>query len=176
MSLDDVAASHTVDQEEATPSDARATYARSSHAAGPAVRVSSGRVVVALAGELDAAMTRRLVQRLHALPPSGPIVIDVSGVTLRRDELRVLDALVADLSGLEVYLSCSRVTGRRLLTHLLSTRPLVVSYPQDASPWLARRAGVRRTGSSRARPALPALSVASSAASPGTPASPDARR
>lgn len=169
MSLDGVATSQTVGPSEDTPSGDPASSARPSRVVVPVVRVSDGRVVVALAGELGVATTRRLVERLRAMPPSGPIVIDVDGVTLRRDELRLLDALVADLSGLDVYLSCSRITGRRLLTHLLSTRPFVVSYPQDASPWMARRAGVRRPRSSGSRPAPPPTS---SGTPPGVPAPP----
>lgn len=174
MSLDGVAASHAAGHGEEALSGDAATSARPSSAAGPVVRASNGRVVVALAGELGAVTTRMLVERLRAMPPSGPIVIVVDGVTLRRHELRVLNALVADLSGLDVYLSCSRLSGRRLLTHLLPTRPLVVAYPQDATPGMTRRAGVRGTGSSGSRPAPPRPPPTSSASPPGVPASSDA--
>jgi hypothetical protein len=94
-----------------------------------------GRVVVTLSDVPDAAMAARLVEQLRTMPPLGPVVIDVSAMTLRRDELRALDSLVTDLSGFEVHLSCPRLSGRRLLTRLLLSKPSVVSSPTDPAPW-----------------------------------------
>lgn len=95
----------------------------------------TGRVVVTLSDVLDATLAARLVEQLRATPPLGPVVIDVSAMILRRGELRALDSLVTELSGFEVHLSCPRLTGRRLLTHLLPSRPSVVSSPTDPAPW-----------------------------------------
>lgn len=96
-----------------------------------------GRVVVTLGDALDAAMAARVVEQLRTPPPRGPVVIDVSAMTLRREELRALDSLVTELSRFEVHLSCARLSGRRLLTHLLPSKPSVVSSPTDPAPWAA---------------------------------------
>jgi hypothetical protein len=94
-----------------------------------------GRVVVTLTDVLEAAVAAQLVELLRTTPPLGPVVIDVSAMTLRRDELRALDSLVTELSGFEVHLSCRRLSGRRLLTRLLPSKPSVVSAPTDPAPW-----------------------------------------
>lgn len=68
-----------------------------------------------------------LLQRLPRLVADGrPLVLDVSALTLLPAEVADLRQAIASLTGRDVRVACSRLSGRRLLRRLLPDEVAVV--------------------------------------------------
>jgi hypothetical protein len=68
-----------------------------------------------------------LLRRLPQLAIDGrPLVLDVSALTLLPAEVADLRGAIAELTGRDVRVACSRLSGRRLLRRLLPDEVAVV--------------------------------------------------
>ncbi len=68
-----------------------------------------------------------LLRRLpHLVADGRPLVIDVSALTLLPAEVADLGQAIASLTGRDVRVACSRLSGRRLLRRLLPDEVAVV--------------------------------------------------
>lgn len=76
-------------------------------------------------------LTQRIARAAHQ---RQPIVVDVSAVTLLRDEVGVLLALVRAAPSGTLSVVCSRLTGRRLLRRILPSSVPVLFDPPSADP------------------------------------------
>lgn len=95
------------------------------------VRVDAGRVVVTLGDAPEAPMRDLLARQLREAADGGPIVIDLSRITLRPADVRAVHDLLGRLAGCQVWLACSRLSGRRVLNRLLERPCAVVRHPDD---------------------------------------------
>jgi hypothetical protein len=77
----------------------------------------AGATVVTISGIADGALVRRLVDTLGSLPRVGPVVLDLSDVTLSDpDAVRVLSTHIERYVGVtRARLVCARLSARRML-------------------------------------------------------------
>jgi hypothetical protein len=84
------------------------------------VHDEGGRVVIRLDDVPDRATFRLLARQLGELDGPRAVVIDLAdGLVLRPSLVTELGGLVAELADVDVWVSCPRLSGRRMVRNLL---------------------------------------------------------
>lgn len=95
------------------------------------VHVLAGRLVVTLGDAPEEPMRDLLARQLRDAAGGGPVVIDLSRITLRPSDVRAVQDLIGRLGDTQVWLSCSRLSGRRVLNRLLERPCAIVRHPEE---------------------------------------------
>lgn len=93
------------------------------------------RVIVTIDALPDRATFELLVEQVRSLGAGVPVVVDIGEeMILRPAEVRELGSLLELLDGQPLWISCRRLSGRRLLRRLLEESLPLVGRPADVPP------------------------------------------
>lgn len=95
------------------------------------VRSELDGVLVTVGALPDDRIVPLLGRHVRSAAANGRVIIDLSEVVLRPDDVRVVSVLIDQVDDCDVWVCCSRLAGRQMLRRFLGRPCNVVRSPED---------------------------------------------